>query len=309
MSEASGVGEDTAADGATEPLAHESLRFDVGGGVELVADAWGDADAQPVVLLHGGGQTRHAWSGTGRTLARAGWYAVAVDQRGHGESAWAPDGDYEPQRFAADVVDVARRLPAPPVLVGASLGGMASLQAIDMAAPGVARGLVLVDIATRMESDGIARIFEFMTAKPEGFASLEEAADAVAAYNHHRRRPEDVSGLAKNLRRGEDGRWRWHWDPRFLAGKHVHKVTGPERTRGLDEMVRRLAVPTLLVRGRMSDVLSEEGARHFLSLAPHAAYADITDAGHMVAGDRNDAFTEAVVDFLRRARLGPGRAT
>lgn len=308
MSEAGEIEDRRARAHAAEP-AHATLRFEVGGGVVLAADAFGDPSAQPVVLLHGGGQTRHAWSGTGRALARAGWYAVAVDQRGHGESSWADDGDYQPERFANDVVEVARRIPAPPALVGASLGGMAALQAISLAGGALARALVLVDIATRMEMDGIARIFDFMTAKPEGFASLEEAADAVAAYNHHRRRPKDVAGLAKNLRQGEDGRWRWHWDPRFLEGKHVGKVTGPDRTQVLDDMVRRLELPTLLVRGRMSDVLSEEGARHFLELAPHAAYADITGAGHMVAGDRNDAFTESVVAFLRDARIGPARAS
>ena len=284
------------------------VRFDVSPDVTLLGDAWGDPSAQPVVLLHGGGQTRHAWSGTGRAIAAAGWYAMALDQRGHGDSSWAPDADYAPDTYAADVVEVVRQLEAPPVLVGASLGGMASMQAIASAGLDTARALVLVDIATRMERPGIQRIFEFMTTSPNGFASLDEAADAVAAYNHHRERPKDVSGLAKNLRQGEDGRWRWHWDPRFLEGKDSVKVTSDERQGGLDEMARQLDLPTLLVRGRMSDVLSEEGAQHFLDLAPRAKFADITDAGHMVAGDRNDAFTGAVVDFLRAEGLGPARS-
>ena len=298
------VSGDTPTPEATE-LPSRPLRFDVAKGVTLLGEAWGDPSAQPVLLFHGGGQTRHAWSGTGRVLAHAGWHAMVIDQRGHGESSWAPDGDYAPTTFANDVVEITSKLDAPPVLVGASLGGMASMQAIDAAGTQLARGLVLVDIATRMERDGIARIFEFMTTKPEGFADLDEAAEAVAAYTPHRSRPKDTSGLAKNLRQGEDGRWRWHWDPRFLEGKHADVVAGPERQGYLDDMARRLDLPTLLVRGRMSDVLSQEGADHFMSLAPRATYADITGAGHMVAGDRNDVFTGAVIDFLQNEGLGP----
>jgi len=167
---------------------------------------------------------------------------------------------------------------------------------------------VLVDIATHMEPEGVDRIVAFMTEEPDGFPTLEHAADAVARYNHNRPRPKDVSGLAKNLRQGDDGRWRWHWDPRFLHGKEEVRATGPEREMELETAARKLTLPTLLVRGKQSDVLSEEGAQRFLALAPDTEYADISGAGHMVAGDRNDAFSGAVLDFLRRRELGPERA-
>jgi pimeloyl-ACP methyl ester carboxylesterase len=269
------------------------------GGIRLRAEAWGGEAAQPVVLLHGGGQTRHAWGGTARALAEDGWGAVSVDLRGHGESDWAPDGDYAFERFAADVAVLARSFATPPVLVGASLGGIASLMAVGLlGAP--ARALVLVDVAPRIEAAGAERIMEFMTAKPEGFASLEEAADAVAGYLPHRERPRDLGGLAKNLRRGEDGRWRWHWDPRFMRREKL-RVEAPDFSGQMDDAARALRIPTLLVRGRLSDLLSEEGARHFLELVPHARFADVTGAGHMVAGDRNDRFTAAVCAFLRDA--------
>lgn len=280
----------------------EILRFKLADGLTLVAEAWGSPKAQPVVLLHGGGQTRHAWAGTAERLAEAGWYAVSVDQRGHGESDWAADGNYDRERYADDVIEVARALPAPPVLVGASLGGISSLMAIHRSSqtqperPAIAAALVLVDIATRMESKGLDRIFEFMRGAPDGFANLEEAADAVAAYNPHRPRPKDLSGLKKNLRQGEDGRWRWHWDPRFIDRKMPAEP--PRSGSILDDAARALTLPTLLVRGRVSDILSEEGAQTFLEQVPHAKYADIASAGHMVAGDRNDLFTDAVVDFL-----------
>jgi non-heme chloroperoxidase len=272
-----------------------SLSFEGRDGIVLAADAWGDPAAAPVVLLHGGGQTRHAWGGTAAALAGAGWYAVAVDQRGHGDSSWCPDGDYTFRAFAADADAIAASLGRPPVFVGASLGGIASMVAItERDVP--ARALVLVDVGPRIERDGVRRIVDFMNARPEGFASLEEAADAVAAYQPHRRRTRNLAGLEKNLRRGDDGRWRWHWDPRFLNGRLPAGDTSLPAQ--LDDLARRLSLPTLMVRGQLSDLLSEEGARHFLELVPHARYTDVSDAGHMVAGDRNDRFTRAVLDFL-----------
>ncbi len=281
----------------------ETRRFTVEGSLTLSADAWGDPSRPPVVLLHGGGQTRHAWAGTAAALADAGWYALAVDQRGHGESDWDPNGNYDRLRYADDVIELSQALASPPVLVGASLGGISSLLAIHRAQRPIARALVLVDIATRMEMKGLERIFEFMRAQPDGFASLEEAADAVAAYNPHRRRPPDTEGLRKNLRQGDDGRWRWHWDPRFIEQKQPAEP--PRQWRQLDAAAEALSVPTLLVRGRMSDILSEEGARTFLEQVPHAKFADISQAGHMVAGDRNDLFSEAVLEFLRDELGGP----
>lgn len=277
----------------------QSRSFEGSRGIVLRADAYGQPDHPPVLLLHGGGQTRHAWSGTAHELARAGWYAVAVDLRGHGESEWSEDGDYTHDDFAADTTALARSFEQAPVLVGASLGGLSSLLALGEARDeSLASALVLVDIATRMEFDGAARIIDFMKARPEGFASLDEAADAVAKYNPHRKRPSDLSGLEKNLRRGGDGRYRWHWDPQFLAGpKNTASLTSLTFER-LDDAARSLTLPTLLVRGRMSDLLSEAGAREFLEVVPHAKFVDVSGAGHMVAGDRNDAFSRSVVSFL-----------
>jgi non-heme chloroperoxidase len=264
--------------------------------LRVAGDAWGDPSAPPVVLLHGGGQTRHAWGGTAAALAARGFHAVALDLRGHGDSDWAPDGDYSIDVLVADLRAVAATFPRPPALVGASLGGLTALVAEGEATGPFATAVVLVDIAPRVQPSGVQRIVSFMTANPDGFATLEEAADAVAAYVPHRPRPKDLNGLRRNLRQGPDGRWRWHWDPRMMSGARRVNATGDLGR--LDAAARRLRVPTLLVRGRMSDVVSEEDARHFLALVPHARYADVSGAGHMVAGDRNDPFTEAVVDFL-----------
>ena len=274
-----------------------------GHGLELAADAYGPDDGPPVLLFPGGGQTRHSWDGTARLLGNKGWRATTVDLRGHGDSDWAPDGDYSLDAFAADVRDVARATGhRPPALVGASLGGISSLIAIaedDQATdPPVASALVLVDVAPRLEPEGVARIGAFMLGHLDGFASLEDVADAVAAYNPHRPRPSDLSGLRKNVRQREDGRWYWHWDPRFMTPGRIDEPRSIRNEDRLERAAQTLTLPVLLVRGRQSDVLSEAGARNLQALVPHARFVDVAGAGHMVAGDRNDVFNDAVVAFL-----------
>jgi non-heme chloroperoxidase len=268
--------------------------------VRIVADAFGDPQAPPVVLLPGGGQTRHAWGDTARVLGEHGRYALSCDLRGHGDSEWPPDADYSTEAFVGDLEAVVRALGRAPAIVGASLGGITGLLGIGESEVRVASALVLVDVAPRTEVEGITRIVDFMMGNLDGFGSLEEAADAVASYVPHRPRPPSLEGLRKNLRLGEDGRYRWHWDPRFMTSDRRPMATRtPER---LENAARRLRVPTLLVRGRMSDVVSLDGARHFLELVPHARFVDVSGAGHMVAGDENDVFTDAVVRFLEEAR-------
>ncbi len=272
-------------------------------GNRLAADAAGDPSDPPVVLLHGGGQTRHSWGTTLEALASSGWRVFSVDLRGHGDSEWAADGDYSLGAFSGDVLAIASALDRPPVLVGASLGGISSLAAIgEHPDRDVARALVLVDVAPRIEERGRERIGAFMSEHvADGFGSLEEVADALQRYNPHRPRPTDLSGLTKNLRRREDGRWYWHWDPAFVTGSQgAADETRTSLVDGnrLERAAQAVTVPTLLVRGRVSDLLSEQGAQELLALVPHARLADVAGAGHMVAGDRNDLFNDAVVSFL-----------
>lgn len=272
------------------------ITFQGHGGLALAAHAAGDPTTPPVLLLHGGGQTRHAWAGTATRLAAHGWYAVALDLRGHGESAWADDEEYSVDAFAGDLAMVAATFSQPPVIIGASLGGIAALVAEGEAASSLCSGLVLVDIAPRIEVEGVQRIVAFMGAHLDGFASLEAAADAIAAYLPHRPRPESVDRLTKNLRRGTGGRYYWHWDPRFLMGRRPPSASGD--TDRLLRAARNVRVPTLLIRGQLSDMVSEAGVAEFLRAVPHASYVDVSDAGHMVVGDRNDIFAAAIIEFL-----------
>lgn len=298
--------------GAPSP-AHEVRAFPLPHGITLVGDAYGDRAAYErgaapgVLLLHGGGQTRHAWGGSGKALARAGFYAVALDLRGHGDSSFAPNGEYHTDHFVQDLRALLEVLPHKPALVGASLGGITSLATQDhQAAHGedACTAIVLVDITPKMEVDGIRRILQFMDARPDGFADLEEAADFIAEFLPHRKRPSNLDGLKKNLRKHPDGRWRWHWDPKLMRTwdpNTFDPTEGPKIHAERLEQARRLKVPTLLIRGKQSDVVSEAGAQEFLDACPHAEFVDLTGATHMVAGDVNDHFSAAVVDFLSRA--------
>lgn len=265
------------------------------GGIRLAASAWGDPAAPPVLFLPGGGQTRRSWAAAGRSLAAAGFLAVSIDLRGHGDSEWASDGDYRHATVAADLVALAGFFPRPPAVVGASLGGVAALLAVgEMGLP--AQALVLVDIVPRPERAGVRRVVTFLAGNEDGFASLEEAVAVVQAYKPDR--PVDAGRLRQNLRRGDDGRWRWHWDPRLMEhqGRHSRDIPGRMATASAG-----VTVPTLLVRGRKSDMVSDEGVAEFRALIPEAEFIDIAGAAHMVTGDHNDAFTGAVVEFLTRS--------
>src|SRR5690606_26554310 len=248
-------------------------------------------------LLHGGGQTRHAWGATAQRLGEAGWQAIAMDMPGHGDSGWPADGDYSMPVLARALAGVLDELPRPVAVVGASLGGLAAIAAIGLDHPPAIDSLVLVDVAPRVEADGVRRVVDFMTAHPEGFATLEEAALHVARYKgRDRPGPNRLEGLKKNLRLNAAGRWVWHWDPRLM---HARNHDGRRDSRALERALRGWRRPTLLVRGGRSDVLSLEGARALQALGPTARFVDLADAGHMVASDANDEFTQTIIDFLR----------
>jgi pimeloyl-ACP methyl ester carboxylesterase len=279
-----------------------STRFELDNGVSIAADTYGDPSNQLVLFLHGGGQTRHAWGGAAQALAKLGFYTVCTDHRGHGDSGWSSEGGYTLDVFARDMLALLEHFDQEPIIVGASLGGVSALRAEALSKDPVAKALVLVDTTPRMEAAGVTRILKWMLDGLEGFASLEEAADAIAAYLPHRERRTDLTGLAKNLRLGDDGRYYWHWDPEMIRSWNpedwADAKAAQDEIQARVDAAKEISIPILLIRGRLSDVVSEDNAREFLSVVPHAEYVDLEDAAHMVAGDRNDAFTESVAEFI-----------
>lgn len=267
-------------------------------GVTLVGEAFGAVDAPPVILAHGGGQTRYAWSRVAQRLGDAGWQAVALDLRGHGESDWHEGGDYSIPRFGHDLDHVARQFGQKPVIVGASLGGNAGLLVAGQGADAPCRGLVLVDITPKIDERGVDKIIGFMGRHmDEGFASYDEAAEAIAGYTNRKGRKSNRDSLRRYLREGEDGRLRWHWDPAFIVGRKSSRMA-PESLGQLEGALAAVTVPILLVRGSNSDLVNDESVAEFLKIAPQAQFRDVTGAGHMIVGDRNDVFAETLDDFL-----------
>jgi pimeloyl-ACP methyl ester carboxylesterase len=271
----------------------------------LVADEWNrgaataatsDGALASILLLHGGGQNRFSWKNTGQVLADEGFHVVALDSRGHGDSDRSPDAIYTVDALCADTLQVLEQIGRPVILIGASMGGMTGILVADAAGPEKVTKLVLVDVVPRYEKDGSARIRDFMFSHVHGFETLEQAADAVAEYLPHRTKPRSPEGLKKNLRR-RDGRWHWHWDPKFLTAPADDSFVREEK---LERAAIDLKIRILLIRGKLSDVVSPEGVKDFLAKVPHAEFVELSDAGHTAAGDDNDAFSEAVVQFVSR---------
>jgi pimeloyl-ACP methyl ester carboxylesterase len=285
--------------------APQTVQFSGVQGLTLVGDEWlgrsaGGTDAASdrpsVLMLHGGGQNRHSWKNTGQVLADIGFHVIALDSRGHGDSDRSPDADYDVDTLTADVLAVLDAIGRPVILIGASMGGLTGILVADQAGPERVTRLVLVDVVPRFEKNGSARIRDFMFSGLHGFGSLEEAADAVAAYLPHRPKPRSPEGLKKNLRL-RDGRWYWHWDPAFMT----KPGDDPElRTENVERAAADLTIPVLLIRGKLSDVVSPEGVQHFLDTVPNAEFVELSGAGHTAAGDDNDAFSDVVVTFATR---------
>ena len=274
------------------------MHFKGHGDIKIAADVWGSNNPELVILLHGGGQTRHAWGETGKKLAEAGYHSVALDLRGHGDSEWDADGDYSIRAYKDDLVSIINEIGKPARLVGASLGGMASLAlAGDEINSHLCTALIMVDIGIYPDPVGSDRIVSFMLSGEKGFDSLEDAAKSISNYLPHRKKPKDPEGLKKNLRLKDDGRYYWHWDPRF-----IRRRPGSRDRRYFDLQLKaaeKVTIPTLLIRGALSDVVTMEDVDYFLSVISHAKFVEIEKAAHMIAGDRNDIFAEEAIKFLK----------
>jgi len=277
----------------------KTINYNVSEQIQITASSFGSERNRPVLLLHGAGQTRHAWQTAAEAIVDNGWRAISLDARGHGDSTWCPNGDYSIESFIGDLKHVTAQVSSEsglaPAVVGASLGGITALLAQGESDLPLFSALVLVDITPRIDSSGVAKILKFMREHQQGFGSLQEAAQAVASYQPHRaRQARSSDGLRKNLRL-VDGRFYWHWDPKLLD--HVSQLDAESVDRQR-VAAKNLSLPVQLVHGQMSEIVSDETANEFLQLVPHANYINVTDAAHMVAGDNNDVFATAVGEFL-----------
>ncbi len=273
-------------------------------GCTLVASQFGAAKKGAIILSHGGGQTRHSWSGAARTFERAGYLVLCPDLRGHGDSDRAPTSIYSYQDYARDTLAlsdwVGENTGIRPHLIGASLGGVAGLVAAGRIRHDGFASLTLVDVAPKISQQEFESIRKFMLdGAKRGFADPSEAASFLSSHfpRPNSRSNTDFSGLKRNLRQGEDGRWRWHWDPAFVETLYL----APEQfEQELIEAAKNLSLPVHFMRGSESKLVTKESARHFCELMPQIHYTEIEGARHMMTGDQNDIFVEAALSFLGR---------
>lgn len=276
-----------------------TMRLKGSSGISLAATAAGDSNNPCVLLLPGFGQTRTAWEKAAKALVAAGRYVVTVDLRGHGDSDWSPSRRYELGDIIQDVQEVIRQLPSKPAVVGTALGGLAALAAIGESPEALASALVLIDAAPRMSKDGLDRSSALMTGDAEGFATVEEASKVIAAHLPAHQKI-DIEELKHQLRRSDDGRFRWHIDPAYDG----FKVGAPGRLAAQNRFTAAasaLDIPTFLIRGESSVKIDQKSIDTFRELVPHAEFAVIPGASDSIIGSRNDAFDAAILGFLERA--------
>jgi len=263
-------------------------------GLTIAADLFGPASAQPVIFMHGGGQSRSAWRGAARRVAAAGFRGVSIDLRGHGDSNWAPDGNYAFDRYIADLEEAIGALGSPAILVGASLGGHVALVAASQRPDKIA-ALALADVTPWVDENMADGMREEMRSSAVGFDTVEAAAAMVDRLRGTGPHP-NPQGIRRFLREGEHGRFYWRWDPRFVEDRFVRH--GGEN--GLfARAARALTVPTLLMHAEFSTVVSPDQVVTFRKEVPALKVEQIEGVGHMVTGDDNDVYADTLIRFFR----------
>jgi esterase len=255
---------------------------------------WGTQGKPPILFLHGGALTAHTWDLCCLAL-RDDYHCLALDQRGHGDSDWAPDANYSIAAQRDDIKGVANAIGLEKfVLVGMSMGAINGL-AYAIAHPATLSALVLVDAGPNVRRPGSRRIRDFVNggAEPE---PLEAIIERALAFNPRRDPLILRRSLMHNLRRQEDGKWVWKYDRRRfqqMGGDHHAR----ERQSLADELAR-VTCPTLVVRGAESDVFHDEDAERLANALPDGRWVKIAKAGHTVQGDNPKELVAALRDFL-----------
>ena len=293
---------------AEDAVAGVARRFSVIGADQnaLVCDIYGPNEGPTTILLHGGGQSRSSWRIASRRLGNAQFKACALDLRGHGDSDWSPDGDYRIERFVADLVGVIEALGSPAILIGASFGGHVSLVTAARH-PSLVRALVLCDVTPWIEGEATKAMRAAFHTAAAGFPSVQDAASHI---DEMRGFPSnlDADRLHRHMRRGDDGRLYWRWDPQFFLSQETQDENLTEL---LTAATTDLKTPTLLIRAELSEVVTPQQISKFAQMVPHAHMAEIAGARHTVSADDNEEYASIILGFLdgiitQPAQIMPG---
>ena len=212
---------------------------------------WGPAEARPIVLLHGGGQSARTWDACCLLLARR-CRCLALDQRGHGDSDWSADGAYGFDDHARDVAGLIDALSLPsPLLIGMSMGGINALAYATRHAARL-RGLVSVDVGPDVRFEAVEKLMRGLGAY-RYFESPEDAALRLSRLGARRPRALLEATLTHNLRKDADARWTWKYDPRTLSERTAEEILAPRQA--LWARLSAITCPALVIRGADSEIL------------------------------------------------------
>jgi pimeloyl-ACP methyl ester carboxylesterase len=271
-------------------------RFIVRNGLSLHHLDWGREGGHPIVLVHGSRLHAHVWNDFSRRFHDR-HHVVAVDQRGHGESAWAAENDYQLEELYRDLRAVVEaRGFTRYTLIGHSLGGRVSMLYASRHQAEIDR-LVLVDITPgRRPAAGAVREAGAGAQQPRDFES-EDAAIAYLSRAMHRAPRSLVEESVRNgMRRNDAGRYVWKYDP-VLFTRRVALPPGMD----LWNLVSTVSTPTLLQYGSHSDVVNADLAERLRNAMPSCTVERIENAGHGLFTDQPDAFAESVERFVATA--------
>lgn len=279
------------------------------GDLRLHYQEWGDPNGPAILMVHGFGVSGHMFDEfAGRLQDR--FRLIAVDQRGHGDSDWSESGDYSRDAFVDDLEGFREALGLKTfVLVGHSMGGLNSV-AYTVRHPERVRALVLVDVGPESAKEGVDNIKRFTSGPDE--LEFDEFVEMAMRFNKRRTRENIEDRMRHRLRQMENGKWTWKFDKRFREKDNTLRI-GSQMTNDEGwQLYRAVPVPTLLIRGAESDVLTQEIAERVAREMRRARLVVIPGAGHSVPGDNPDEFTAAVsgfVDDVAAGRFEPEAAT
>lgn len=258
---------------------------------------WGSEDKPWLLCLHGAAQNAHMWDFTALALCTR-YRVIAADQRGHGDSAWAPNGEYDRASYVGDVGSFVDHMGMEKLtLVGLSMGGSNSV-AYTATHPGKVRALVVVDVGPEPAPAGGRAVNNFVTQR-DVLDTYEEFVQRVIEYSPFRPEWQIRGSLRHSLMQRPDGKWTWKYDPALRdPARRAQRQAAREDPASRWELWERITCPTLIVRGQQSDVLSQDVANRMLERNPNSRLVEVPNAGHRVPGDNPVAFEAAVLAFL-----------
>lgn len=268
------------------------VEFRGSGGVKLRGEAFGVPTHPPVLLLPAGGQHHRSLIEVARALGAAGRYAICLDLRGHGVSEWSSAGEYSLEAYVDDIRLVLQQFEQRPVLISTAISGINAVIALGETQDPSCSGLVLAGVSDQMNREEMRTAVRLLREQASGFDTEEEA---VIARRELRPFEQPQTDVASELRTGDDGRLYWHWDPRMLGAYDVRRAM-----QRFKAALKNIRVPTLIVRGGLSQLISEESAENLRDLIPAAELVNLEQAGHLAATDDHDGFNAALLEFLER---------